>query len=168
MAKIRLVRAMLVALTMLAACGNDDDTTAMDSDDPATETMNGESDVEADDADGDDGSGDGAATADGGTISIDGATYTVVADRQCLISDSAGQYYISGSLPDVDAAGAEFSYSRDDRAHRIQATLPEGEYFTMEGDIESEIDGNVVTGTATLTPSGHRADPLSAEFRFEC
>ncbi|MEX1249317.1 MAG: hypothetical protein WEA57_01375 [Acidimicrobiia bacterium] len=96
-----------------------------------------------------------------------------MADLQCLIADGLEQYYISGSLPDVE--GGELSFSRDETVHSISVDLEDVNYRTFQGNIESTIDGNVLTGTARLVPElevglpeGEKSDPLEAEFRFEC
>lgn len=122
---------------------------------------------------GDAGDQEGLSVEKGGTITIDSTTYTFLADRQCLLADGVGQYYVSGSLPDVE--GGELSFTRDENRHSISVDLEDVNYRTFQGNIESTIDGNVLTGTARLVPElevglpeGEKSDPLEAEFRIEC
>jgi type 1 fimbria pilin len=103
----------------------------------------------------------------GGTITIDGTTYEFVANQQCGIYDSVGQYYISGEVLDVE--NGYLAYSRDEGTHELSVDIGDVGYNTFQtNEIESTISGNVVTGTASLTPDVAPFDPVPAEFHFEC
>jgi hypothetical protein len=106
------------------------------------------------------------AGAKGGTITIDGTTYAFVANQQCGIYDTYNQYYISGDLPEVD--DGYLAYTRDEGTHMMSVDIDDVSYSTWpRGEIDSTISGNVVTGTATMTPD-NLGDPVQVEFRFEC
>lgn len=140
------------AIVVLASCGGGSDSTSED-----TVSNPSESAVETDTPD---------AVSQGGVVTVAGTEYVFLAGLQCGIYASAGQYYISGSLPEVE--GGFLSYSRDDDIHEIGVELGEDRYvFVNDDEIESTIDGNVVTGTATLS-SELGGDKVAVVFRFEC
>jgi hypothetical protein len=154
---IRNATISLVSLLVLAGCGGDEGgsaTTAAPPSDPGGTTA-------ATGAPADPGS------TKGGTITIDGTTYAFTANQQCGIYDSAGQYYISGDVLDVE--NGYLAFSRDSSVHDLQVYIGDVGYDTWTTeDIESTISGNVITGTASLMPDAPPFDAVPAEFRFEC
>lgn len=168
-----IIGGLAALMLLLGACGDDDDG---GSDATAGDVVD---DTGAGDSGGDDSGGDGTDSGSddsdvepsssgtgGGTITIGGTPYEFVADTQCGIYPSQNQYYVSGSLTGVQ--GGELAYSRDDEVHTLRVDLEDGTYRVLDedADISSTIDGNTITGTATLSP--RIGDPVEAEFSFVC
>lgn len=187
---LQLFAAVLLAAALLAGCGNDDSSENDSTDDNATaeqsDTAPNTTD-EADDGESDPGNGGAPASADAGTVTVDGVTYGLHEAMQCDPSDFdvdlvellLDTQYLGRS----DEGGVIVHISHSEFAGNpswdVSYNGPEGVFGAHLSDVGGQwmgeqddtysappvtVEGNNITGAATLYDPMTMGDSVEASF----